>query len=54
MFSGIISHTGKVKSILKKNNNCILKIFTAMNFKKNEKNKNKMNRINFFISLKTI
>jgi len=36
MFSGIISHTGKVKSILKKNNNCILKIFTAMNFKKNE------------------
>ena len=36
MFSGIISHTGKVKSILKKNNNCILKIYTSMDFKNNE------------------
>ena len=36
MLSGIISHTGKVKSILKKNNNCILKIYTSMDFKNNE------------------
>jgi len=36
MFSGIISHIGEVKSIVKKNNNCILKIYTLMNFKKNE------------------
>ena len=36
MFSGIITHTGKIKSVIKKNNNCILKVSTLMNFKKNE------------------
>ena len=36
MFNGIINHTGKVKKIYKKNNNCLLEIFSKINFKKNE------------------
>ena len=36
MFSGIITHTGKVKKIYSKNNNTIIEISTKMNFKKKE------------------
>ena len=36
MFSGIISHTGKISKIYKKKNNCIIKIKSKMRFKKNE------------------
>ena len=36
MFNGIISHTGKVKKIQKNNNNCIIEIFSKMNFTKKE------------------
>ena len=36
MFNGIITHTGKVKKIQIKNNNCILSVFSKINFKKDE------------------
>ena len=36
MFSGIITHTGKIKKIYKKNNNCIFEIESRIKFKKNE------------------
>ena len=36
MFNGIISHTGKIKKIYKKNNNCFLEVKSKMKFKKNE------------------
>ena len=36
MFNGIITHTGKIKSIKKNNNNCLLTISSNMIFKKNE------------------
>ena len=36
MFNGIITHTGKIKKIYKKRNNCILQIESKMKFKKNE------------------
>ena len=34
MFSGIITHTGKIKKIYKKNNNCVLEISSKMKFLK--------------------
>jgi len=37
MFNGIITHTGKIRKIYKKNNNCILVVQSKMKFKKNEK-----------------
>ena len=36
MFNGIINHTGKIKKIYKKNNNCIFEIESKIKFKKNE------------------
>ena len=36
MFSGIITHTGKIKKIYKKNNNCIFEIESRIKFKKND------------------
>ena len=36
MFSGIITHTGKINKIYKKNNNCVIEIKSKMKFKKNE------------------
>jgi riboflavin synthase len=36
MFNGIISHTGKIKKIQKKNNNCVMEIYTKMSFTKKE------------------
>ena len=36
MFNGIITHTGKIKKIYKKNNNCILEIKSKMKFKRSE------------------
>ena len=37
MFNGIITHTGKIRKIYKKSNNCILVVQSKMKFKKNEK-----------------
>jgi len=36
MFNGIITYTGKIKKLHKKNNNCILEIESKMKFKNNE------------------
>ena len=36
MFSGIITHIGKIHRINKKNNNCLLEINSKMNFHKDE------------------
>ena len=36
MFSGIISHIGKILKIYKEKNNCIIEIESKMRFKKNE------------------
>ena len=36
MFSGIITHTGKIKKICKKNYNCIFEIESRIKFEKNE------------------
>ena len=36
MFNGIIKNTGKISKLYKKNNNCILEIFSKMKFSKNE------------------
>ena len=36
MFSGIINHTGKINKIYKKNNNCIIEIFSKIRFSKSE------------------
>ena len=36
MFSGIISHTGKIKKIYKNNNNCALEIISKIKFSKTE------------------
>jgi len=36
MFSGIITHTGKIKKIYKKNYNCIFEIESRIKFEKNE------------------
>ena len=36
MFNGIITHTGKIIKINKKNNNCFLEVESKMKFKKSE------------------
>ena len=36
MFNGIITHTGKIKKIYKKNDNCFLEIESKIKFKKSE------------------
>jgi riboflavin synthase len=36
MFNGIVTHTGKINKIHIKNNNCILSIYSKVNFKKKE------------------
>ena len=36
MFNGIITHTGKIKKIYKKDNNCFLEVKSRMVFKKDE------------------
>jgi len=36
MFNGIISHTGKITKVQKKNNNCIIEIKSKMKFNKSE------------------
>tara|TARA_B100000029_G_scaffold260868_1_gene257245 strand:- start:3803 stop:4387 length:585 start_codon:yes stop_codon:yes gene_type:complete len=36
MFNGIIKNTGKIKKIIRKNNNCYMEIFSNIKFKKNE------------------
>jgi len=36
MFNGIITHSGKIKKIYKKSNNCLLEIESNMKFKKEE------------------
>ena len=36
MFNGIVTHTGLVKKVYKKNKNCVLEIESKMKFKKNE------------------
>ena len=36
MFTGIIKHTGKIIKINKKNNNCILEIYSKIKFSKSE------------------
>ena len=36
MFSGIVTHTGKVKKIIKKKNNCIIEVISNLKFSKNE------------------
>ena len=36
MFSGIIKHTGKINKIYKRNNNCIVEIFSKIKFSKSE------------------
>ena len=36
MFSGIIKHTGKINSIYKTNNNCVMEILSKIKFSKSE------------------
>ena len=36
MFNGIITHTGKIRKIYKKNNNCVFDIESKMRFRKRE------------------
>ena len=36
MFNGIITHTGKIKKLYKKNNNCILEVQSKIKFKSSE------------------
>ena len=36
MFNGIIKNTGRIRKIFKKNNNCILEIYSKMKFSRNE------------------
>ena len=36
MFSGIVTHTGKVKKIIKKKNNCTIEVISNLKFSKNE------------------
>ena len=36
MFSGIITHTGKINKVYKKNNNCTVEILSRMKFSKIE------------------
>ena len=36
MFNGIITHTGKIKKLYKKNNNCILEVQSKIKFKNSE------------------
>ena len=36
MFSGIVTHTGKVKKIIKKKNNCTIEVIYNLKFSKNE------------------
>ena len=36
MFNGIIKNTGKIKNIIRKNNNCSMEIFSNIKFKTNE------------------
>jgi len=36
MFNGIIKNTGKISKIYRKNNNCLIEIFSKMKFTKNE------------------
>ena len=36
MFNGIIKNTGKIKKIIKKNNNCLLELNSNMSFKRSE------------------
>ena len=36
MFNGIITNTGKIKNIIKKNNNCSIEILSKLIFKKND------------------
>ena len=67
MFNGIIKHTGTIKKIYKKNNNCLLEVKSKLKFSKNdigssvscsgacltlEKTKNNLNK--FYLSKETI
>jgi len=36
MFNGIIKHTGKIRNIYKKNDNCVIEIFSKIRFSKAE------------------
>jgi riboflavin synthase len=36
MFSGIITHTGKISSLKKNKNNCVLEIISKIKFNKSE------------------
>ena len=36
MFNGIVTHTGKVKKIIKKKNNCTIEVISNLKFSKNE------------------
>ena len=36
MFNGIITNTGKIKNIIKKNNNCSIEILSKLIFNKND------------------
>ena len=67
MFSGIIKHTGKISKIYKKNNNCILEIYSKIKLAKSEigtsiscsgtcltLEKYKGNLIKFYISKETL
>ena len=36
MFNGIIKHTGTIKKIYKKNNNCLLEVKSKLKFSKND------------------
>ena len=36
MFNGIIKYTGKINKVYKKNNNCIIEIFSKIKFSKSE------------------
>ena len=67
MFNGIIRHTGKIKNIYKKNDNCIIEILSKIKFSKTEigssiscsgacltLNKYKGNLSKFYISKETI
>ena len=67
MFNGIIRHTGKIKNIYKKNDNCIIEILSKIKFSKIEigssiscsgacltLNKYKGNLSKFYISKETI
>jgi len=67
MFNGIIKYTGKVKKILKRNNNCILEINSKLSFKNTDigssiscsgacltLDKIKKNNIIFYVSKETI